>query len=147
MKIYLATSWKNEELALDFLTYLSWAGHEVDCFCFKTSNRYVFDYRDLKNYQKLNSIEFLKTEQANKAFLEDKKWIDWCDVLVMLLPCGNSSHLEAGYASGKGKKVYILGKFPVGEFDVMYGFAHKLIPYKNRNLLLKELDELKFEED
>ena len=44
----------------------------------------------------------------------------------MIMPCGRSSHLEGGYAVGKGKKLYIVGDFPRGEFDVMYGLANGL---------------------
>ena len=62
---------------------------------------------------------------VQKAFKEDKKWIDWCDVCIMLLPCGNSTHLEGGYAKGSNKKLIIYGHngFVNGTFDVMYGFA------------------------
>ena len=41
----------------------------------------------------------------------------------MIHPCGKSAHLEAGYAKGSGKLLYMWGSFPKGEFDVMYGFA------------------------
>ncbi|MBU1172967.1 MAG: hypothetical protein KKD44_25685, partial [Proteobacteria bacterium] len=57
---------------------------------------------------------------------EDRKWLDWSDCVIMLMPCGRSSHLEAGYAKGQGKLLYIYGVFPRGEFDVMYGFANGL---------------------
>ncbi|KKK63940.1 hypothetical protein LCGC14_2989230 [marine sediment metagenome] len=44
--------------------------------------------------------------------------------MLIGLTAGKSTHLEAGYAKGKGKKLIIYsGKFPKGEFDVMYGFA------------------------
>jgi hypothetical protein len=43
--------------------------------------------------------------------------------VVLILPSGKSSHLEAGYAKGCGKKLYIIGGFVKGEFETMYGFA------------------------
>lgn len=123
MKIYIASSWKNAPWLYELASSLRQGGHEVDLFCDEHGGRYVFDYRELKNYQKMTGITFLQQTKAKKAFKEDKKWIDWADCIVMLLPCGNSAHLEAGYAKGQGKQLYILGKFPKGEFDVMYGFA------------------------
>lgn len=127
MKIYIATSWKNEGLAKVVAKTLRQDGHEVDCFCDPSSGRYVFHWselvekeEDLKNY---NAISFLADDRVQRAFREDKGFIDWCDVVVMIHPCGKSAHLEAGYAKGSGKKLYMWGEFPFGEFDVMYGFA------------------------
>ena len=81
----------------------------------------------------MDGIEFLKVKQAQKAFAEDKKWIDWSDAVLLVLPAGRSAHLEAGYAVGRGKKLIVYGDFPTGEFDVMYGFA---------NLLTREFDDV-----
>ena len=61
-----------------------------------------------------------------KAFQEDRKMIDWADAVILILPSGRSSHLEAGYAVGRGKKLFILGGFERGEFETMYGFADGL---------------------
>lgn len=44
---------------------------------------------------------------SKKGFENDANALDWCDVLVLLLPCGNSAHLEAGYVIGKGKPVFV----------------------------------------
>jgi len=102
-------------------------GHKVDCFCDPSSGRYVFHWsefvekeEDLKNY---DAISFIHDERTQRAFREDKGYIDWCDAVVMIHPCGKSAHLEAGYAKGSGKLLYMWGSFPKGEFDVMYGFA------------------------
>jgi hypothetical protein len=130
MKIYIATSWKMENYAKRMATLLRARGHEVDCFCDPSSGRYVFHWtefvdqeEDLKNY---DAISFLDDPRTQRAFKEDKGWIDWCDAVVMIHPCGKSAHLEAGYAKGSGKKLYMWGSFPEGEFDVMYGFADGL---------------------
>jgi hypothetical protein len=132
-KIYIATSWKNSSFALGVAKDLRSIGHEVDCFCDDSTGRFVFSVKELNGMpiEELNCITFLKTFEAQKAFREDKKWIEWCDTLVMLLPCGKSAHLEAGYAKGLGKEVVIVGSFPDGDFDVMYGFADRLISLYN----------------
>jgi len=130
MKIYLASSWKNQKIVLDVANALELRGYEVDAFCRSTNKRYSFhwselvdDEDDLKNY---DAIDMLADPRTQRAFKEDKKWLDWADCVIMIMPCGRSSHLEGGYAVGKGKKLYIVGDFPKGEFDVMYGLANGL---------------------
>ena len=86
---------------------------------------------------KHDGISIMRTKEVQRAFAEDKKWIDWADAVIMLLPCGKSAHLEAGYAKGHGKKLYIIGEFPKGEFDVMYGFADRL--YRELGNLIYDL--------
>lgn len=34
--------------------------------------------------------------------------MEWADVCVLVLPCGRSAHLEAGWFAGKGKPVFVL---------------------------------------
>lgn len=135
MKIYIASSWKNTKLACKVAVHLINKGYEVDAFFDDSDGRYVFDWREIvKDKNKLNAITFLADKRSQKAFREDRKWLDWCDCCVMILPCGNSSHLEAGYAKGRGKKLIIYSvKFPRGKFDVMYGFA---------DLLTEEIEEV-----
>jgi hypothetical protein len=137
MKIYIASSWKNEVEVMMLADTLRAAGHAVDCFCDSGGGRFVFSYVELVDPSKIDALEFLKIPKAKKAFVEDKKWIDWADAVVLLLPSGRSSHLEAGYAVGSGKRLFILGEFPPGEFDAMYGFAEGL--FRKQDDLVKAL--------
>lgn len=124
MKIYVASSWKNEKEVKSLAAYLRESGFEVDDFTDDTRGRFVFHYSELGPIEEHDAISFIQHDKAQRAFLEDKKMIDWADAVVMLLPAGKSSHLEAGYAKGSGKKLIIYQEeFPKGEFDVMYGFA------------------------
>lgn len=123
-KIYVASSWKNEKDVKGMAAFLRTEGFDVDDFTDDTRGRFVFHYSELGPIEEHDAISFLKHDKAQRAFLEDKKMIDWADAVVMLLPAGKSSHLEAGYAKGSGKKLIIYQtEFPKGEFDVMYGFA------------------------
>ena len=124
MNIYIASSWKNAEAVLALKSELEEWGHIVDAFVDVSNGRYVFSFSEIGNVEQLNAINFLHDERAQKAFTEDRKWLDWCDCCLLLLPAGKSAHLEAGYAKGQNKKLVIYQtSFPVGEFDVMYGFA------------------------
>jgi len=122
-KVYIASSWKNAENVRLIADLLRKNNVQVDDFTDDSRGRYVFSYLDLPEHDKINGIDFLTLDQAKRAFIEDKKMIDWADAVLLLLPCGRSAHLEAGYAVGMGKHLIILGEFPPGEFDVMYGFA------------------------
>lgn len=128
MKIYMASSWKNEKVVKAVTNILRETGFDVDNFTDNANGRFVFHYLEIGEIHTLNAISFLKDERAQKAFQEDKKWLDWADVVVLVLPAGRSAHLEAGYIKGQGKHLVILSPygFPSGEFDVMYGFADLL---------------------
>lgn len=84
MRIYLASSWKNEE-----------------------------------------AVIIVAKALLELAFRNDKKWLDWAECVVLLMLSGRSSHLEAGYAVGQGKKLFIywLCELEKDEFDNMYQFA------------------------
>lgn len=125
MKIYLASSWKNSEqlnaLAYDLRGHI----HLVDCFCDSASGRHVFSFDKLGDISLMNNLTIREEDKVKEGFKMDKSYLDWCDCCVMLLPCGKSAHLEAGYAKGSGKELIIFspGGFPFGDIDVMYGFA------------------------
>lgn len=143
MKIYLASSWKNQRYVINVAQSLEAEGFEVDAFCRTTDERFSFhwsefvdDEADLQNY---DALSFLADERVQRAFKEDKKWLDWADCVIMIMPCGRSSHLEGGYAKGQGKLLYLYGEFPKGEFDVMYGFADGLYRGDEWPALLKDL--------
>lgn len=128
MNIYIASSWKNETGVQILADFLRDEGFKVDAFVDKSNGRYVFHFSEIGDITELNAINFLEDERSQKAFYEDKKWLDWCDCCIVLLPAGKSTHLEAGYAKGQNKKLIIYRPegFPMGEFDVMYGFADLL---------------------
>ena len=143
MKIYLASSWKNQKEVIALAGYLELCGFEVDAFCRSSDKRYAFHWSelvdsedDLANY---DAIEMLADPRTQRAFKEDRKWLDWSDCVIMLMPCGRSSHLEGGYAKGQGKLLYIHGAFPKGEFDVMYGLADGLFRSGDLDGLVNEL--------
>lgn len=132
-RIYLASSWKNacrvRELALLFRA----EGHEVFDFTDPDNSvegieKFVFSAAQWsieggKPAAEIDWLEFLSWTPSKRAFKSDKAGLDWADTVVLLLPSGRSSHLEAGYGVGKGKDLFIFGDLCRGEFDAMYGFA------------------------
>lgn len=149
MRIYLASSWKMKDVVLELASTLRDEGHSVDSFCDDANGRISFNWSELiesmktegSDISQLDAIEMMKHWRVKEAFEEDKRWIDWADVLIMLMPCGRSSHLEAGYAVGAGKKMYIIGGFEKGEFDTMYGFADGMYDYTELTNLMDLLKD------
>jgi len=148
VKIYMASSWKNAEIVRQLAANLQEEGFEVDAFCRATDERYSFHWSELVDTEEellqYDALTFLNDHRVQRAFNEDKRWLDWADTVIMVMPCGRSSHLEAGYAKGQGKRLYIYGDFQKGEFDVMYGFADMLFRSEEWGGLVTLLQHLDF---
>ena len=127
MRIYVASSWKNNSHPA-IVNHLRNIGHEV--YDFKNPpNKAGFGWEeiDLKfetggyvDYYKY--IEGLETPRAEEGFKSDFDAMQWAEVFILVLPCGRSAHLEAGWAIGQGKPTAIL--FTQNEPpDLMYKMA------------------------
>jgi hypothetical protein len=129
-RVYIASSWKNVSHVRELARVLREEGHEVFDFT-DAENRpdglgnFVFNASKWagKPLDEIDWKEFLGYDATVRAFHSDLAGLDWADTVVLLLPSGRSSHLEAGYAVGQGKTLCIHGDLPLGEFDAMYGFA------------------------
>jgi len=142
-KIYIASSWKNQKQVFWLANSLENFGFEVDAFCRTSDKRYSFHWSEMVDneidLQKYDALSFLDDSKVQRAYQEDKKWLDWADTVIMLMPCGRSSHLEGGYGKGKGKRLFLYGEFPKGEFDVMYALADGLFRANEFDELLNAL--------
>jgi hypothetical protein len=126
MKIYVASSWKNifYDTTCAFLkefdhTILDW--RRDDDF----SWRQVTDNPVNKWTSEFYRDHVLNTPRAVEGFFNNTSKIDEADMCVLLLPCGRSSHLEAGVFVGSGKPLIIY--IPVWEGpDLMYKWARKI---------------------
>jgi len=126
MKIYIASSVKNSKRVLQYTVLLRAAGHQVFNFLEVDATTTDRD-RDFPELRHLNALTFLESPNVQRIFFVDRFGIDWADAVLLLLPAGPSAHLEAGYAVGKRKLLYILREeWPTGEFEVMYSFAEGL---------------------
>lgn len=133
MKIYIASSWKNQARCLEVAKLLRARGHEVDCFCDGSTGRYSFHWSEMvareEDLASFDQFRFMRDPRSDRAFDEDFKFIQWAEACVLLLPSGKSAHLEGGYIKGSGRLLYILGDFPPGEFELMYKWADGVFRY------------------
>jgi hypothetical protein len=126
MKVYIASSVKNHSKVVWWTHLLRTNGHLVFSFIEQGPNtvNYGLDFPDLKC---LNVTDFLKHPTVSDAFNRDKFGLQWAETILLLLPAGRSAHLEAGYALGLGKRLYVFqSKWPAGDLELMYNLADGL---------------------
>jgi nucleoside 2-deoxyribosyltransferase len=108
VRIYLASSWRNKEYPR-VLKLLRDAGHFV--YDFRTSETaFAWEAIDPKweTWSSAQYREALTHPLARAGFEGDMDALTRCEACVLLLPCGRSAHIEAGYAAGQGKRLIVL---------------------------------------
>lgn len=130
-KIYLASSWRNPRQP-EIVRLLRNAGHEVYDFRNPAPDNDGFHWSSIDREWLLWSPETYRDRIsthpiAASGFKCDKDALDWADTCVLLLPCGRSAHLEAGYASGQGKRCVIYLHEDKFEPELMYLLGTSLV--------------------
>lgn len=125
LKIYVASSWRNADYQ-QVVDLLGDAGHKVwnwrepptggNGFKWQDAGQVDYKHGDLISVERWREI--LEHPIAQTGFASDLAGMNWCDVGVLMHPCGRSAHLEAGWIAGRGKKVHVLALHPV-EPDLM----------------------------
>lgn len=110
MKIYVASSWRNEYQPM-VVKALRAMEHEVYDFRNPPNGKGGFAWSDIDpNWLAWTSEEYkaaLESPIAEEGFNSDFDGIKWADACVMVLPCGRSANTEAGWMKGAGKKVFV----------------------------------------
>ena len=111
MKIYVASSWRNVDQP-PLVQALRERGHEVYDFRNPRPGDTGFNWGEIdpawRDWTAEQYRDALEHPIAEAGFRSDMDALDWCDVCVLLLPCGRSAHLEAGYCAGKNKLMFVL---------------------------------------
>lgn len=110
-KIYVASSWRNEQ-QVAVVTALEIAGHSVYDFKNPRPGNKGFSWSEIDpNWQNWTTEEYrsaLDNPIAKAGFASDFNAMKWADTFVLVLPCGRSAHLELGWAAGQGKQTIVL---------------------------------------
>ena len=126
MKIYVASSWRNQRQPF-IVEGLRKAAHEVYDFKNPREGDNGFGWREIdEDWQHWSQSKFrsaLSDPVAEKGFKSDFDAMKWAEVFVLVMPCGRSAHLELGWAVGAGKRTIIL--LSDGEPELMY----KMVDY------------------
>ena len=125
MKIYVASSWRNEIQDVVVAT-LRQVGHEVYDFKHPSPDNKGFAWAEIdpewKDWTASAYRKALEHSRAVEGFGLDMAALRWCEACVLVLPCGRSAHLELGWAAGAGKKTIAYAPPQLGrhEPELMY---------------------------
>jgi hypothetical protein len=127
MKVYVASSWRNEARQQMVVRALRHAGHEAYDFRRPapegTPGAAGFSWTEIdgghETWSPAQFREALNHQVAERGFGFDMNALRECDVCVLVMPCGRSAHLELGWAAGAGKRTYVLLDETVGEPELM----------------------------
>lgn len=123
-KIYVASSWRNPDQQMVVAT-LRDEGYEVYDFRNPAEGNIGFAWSQIdKDWLEWTPEQFIHHVENNPiaadGFKLDRDALNWCDTCVLVLPCGRSTHLEAGYACGQGKDVVFMLSPDKFEPELMY---------------------------
>ena len=111
-RIYVASSWRNPHQA-SVVDVLRGQGHEVYDFRNPFNGVPGFAWSEIDpDWMNWTAEEYrthLTTNPiASRGFVSDLRGMQWADTCVLVLPCGRSAHLEAGWFCGQGKRCIVL---------------------------------------
>ena len=132
-KVYIGGALANPEI-VRLTKLLLDAGYDAFSEWYTPGKEADVLWRDYEQALGIDYRQALLRPSAQNTFRFDKNNIDDSDVLVMLLPCGKSAHLELGYAIGTGKRGIIYMPEQPDRWDVMYNFAECVV-YNDKELL------------
>ena len=125
-RLYVASSWRNMHQP-GIVALLREAGHEV--YDFRSPHlgpgkRGVgFQWASIdpgwQHWTVYQYRDALRVPEAQDGYLADLAGMEWADACVLVLPSGRSSHSEAGWMAGRGKRVIVHIPEPV-EPELMY---------------------------
>jgi hypothetical protein len=125
MKIYVASSWRNEARQQATVRALRDAGHVVYDFRNPAPGDTGFGWRQCATTEQLKDPRAFRDEVlthpvARDGFSKDMGALMGAETTVLVLPCGRSAHLELGYAIGAKQRTIVYLDDPISEPELMY---------------------------
>ncbi|MGV3705428.1 MAG: hypothetical protein ACO1NU_08620 [Arcticibacter sp.] len=123
MNVYVASSWRND-YQQQVVQRLRDQGHDV--YDFKNPpSRTGFSWSDVDpDWKKWTNVQYLQGLNhpiSQAGFKSDFDAMKWADACVLVMPCGRSAHVEAGWMQGAGKPTFILlDEHTTAEPELMY---------------------------
>ena len=103
MKVYVASSWRNPTQP-HVVEQLRRAGHDVYDFRHPAPGDDGFRWVDVDpQWEQWTPAQYraqLEHPLAIQGYYADLNALQAADAVVLVMPCGRSAHLEAGYARG-----------------------------------------------
>jgi hypothetical protein len=136
MKFFIASPWRNQERVLALSEQLSGQGHEVYSFLQNGANLSTGTSigEELRSFGKALQ-DWENNPNIKQIFESELQGLKNSETVILLLPAGHSSLIEAGIGYGAGKKIVIIGE--VQDPEVFYLICEKIYP--NAESFLKEI--------
>jgi hypothetical protein len=129
VKVYVASSWRNEQQP-DVVRMLRAAGHDVYDFRNPKPGDAGFQWSAIDpawtEWSTRQFIDALTNPIAISGRVQDEVALHEADAVVLVTPCGRSAHLELGMGIGFGKYTVILAT-EAQEPELMYGCADRVV--------------------
>lgn len=119
MKIYIASSWKNQHAVVMLTNLLRDQGHTVLSFIENELAQYRFHKEKPICFE---DASFFSSPQAESAFKYDTNAAETCDCVIYIAPSGKDAAAEVGIAWANAIPVF--GLYAKGED---FGLMRKLI--------------------
>ena len=127
-RVYVASSWRNHAQP-GVVQAIRDAGHEAYDFKAPSAGNSGVHWSEIdpawQGWAPQAFSAALEHPVAQSGFQHDWNAMEWADTGVLVLPCGRSAHLEAGYFTGAGKDLFILLTEPQ-EPELMYRMATRV---------------------
>ena len=131
LKIYIASSWKNKAKVREIANQLRKDGHKVYDFTDPETRKVPEELPPdaVREFdpEKHKYSEFIRNRNFYASVMDNQEAIRKCDLVIMLLPCGNDSHADWAYGVGQGKASIVTGQPQKGGQSYTQLWADKII--------------------
>jgi nucleoside 2-deoxyribosyltransferase len=119
MKFFIASPWKNKSEVERLSESLEQMGHSAYSFVESGSNLLTGQpiQDEMREFTEA-LMQWKEDDRIAKIAESEVQAIRDADVVILLLPAGDSSHLEAGIGYGLGKRMVLIG--PVAKPEIVY---------------------------
>lgn len=108
---FISSRWRNRDKVLELVKKLRNKGYSVYCFMEEKHNPGTIHDDPEEVMSKFEAIQNWRNDPfVKRIFKRDLKGLTSSKCIVVLLPSGKSTHLEAGIGYGFGKKLVLIGE-------------------------------------
>lgn len=131
LQVYISSSWKQRDVVKE----LSQKLEEVGCLVYDfTSNSNSTapippeKFSEQFDPEEHDYATYLDRKEFWEKMAENRKAIKKCDLVLLLLPCGNDAHADWGLGVGLGKTTIVVGSPIKGDRSPVHLWADTILP-------------------
>lgn len=146
LQVYISSSWKQFHAVRTLAEKLEDIGCLVYDFT-STRNRIApippEKFPEQFDPEKHDYATYLNREAFLEKMFENRKAVEKCDIILLLLPCGNDAHADWGLGVGLGKVTIVVGSPLKGDRSPVHLWANAILPNVEEAILwIKNFEEV-----